>query len=136
MAGTSDTPACLPCYPPAAFPCLASFQQKQFHDGLGFMTSHSLLTNTFEYSLQIVNPKLTVPYWDFTFESSTMGGNTEAITEPQANSPLFTSEWFGRNDPDDLQVKYGRIDRLTCEHFCFFLCMDDGSSIKQMRIVH
>ncbi len=25
----------------------------QFHDGLGFMTTHSLITNTFEYSLQV-----------------------------------------------------------------------------------
>ena len=130
-------PSCCLALPCLALPCLAFFQQKQFHDGLGFMTSHSLLTNTFEYSLQIVNPKLTVPYWDFTIESSTWGGNTEDITEPQANSPLFASEWFGSSDPDDGQVKYGRMDRLACEH-CFFpvLSMDDGSSIKQMCTVN
>lgn len=68
------------------------------------MTSHSLMTNTFEYSLQIVNPKLTVPYWDFTIESSTLGGNTRDITEPQALSPLFREDWFGAADPEDHQV--------------------------------
>ncbi|CAN0324516.1 unnamed protein product, partial [Laminaria digitata] len=41
-----------------------------FHDGLGFLVTHSLITNTFEFSLQLVNPKLTVPYWDFTMETT------------------------------------------------------------------
>ncbi|CAN0536085.1 unnamed protein product, partial [Laminaria digitata] len=41
-----------------------------FHDGLGFLVTHSLITNTFESSLQLVNPKLTVPYWDFTMETT------------------------------------------------------------------
>ncbi|CAM9834525.1 unnamed protein product [Ascophyllum nodosum] len=95
------------------FAAASEYSCDHFHDGLGFMTSHSLLTNTFEYSLQIVNPKLTLPYWDFTIESSTLGGNTEGITEPQTNSPLFTSEWFGRNDPDDVQLKDGRWGRTA-----------------------
>lgn len=67
------------------------------------------MTNTFEFNLQVVNPKLTVPYWDFTIEASTFGGNTEDIIEPQDNSPLFSPEWFGRHDPDDLMVR-----RFSC----------------------
>ena len=63
-----------------------------------------MMTNTFEFSLQVVNPKLTVPYWDFTIESSTAGGNAEDIMEPQDSSPLFAADWFGRHDPDDLMV--------------------------------
>lgn len=63
-----------------------------------------MMTNTFEYSVQVVNPKMALPYWDFTIESSTAGGNTEDTIEPQASSPLFTADWFGKHDPDDLQV--------------------------------
>lgn len=77
----------------------------QFHDGLGFLTSHSLLTNTFEFSLQQVNPKLTVPYWDFTIESSTTGGAHPEHLESQDLSPMFDSSWFGSHDPTDMQVK-------------------------------
>ncbi|CAM9241247.1 unnamed protein product, partial [Hapterophycus canaliculatus] len=39
-----------------------------FHDGIGFLTSHSLISNTFEFSLQAVNPKLSLPYWDWTID--------------------------------------------------------------------
>lgn len=63
-----------------------------------------MMTNTFEYSLQIVNPKLTVPYWDFTIESSTLGGKADGVIEPQNSSPLFSSDWFGHHDSDDQQV--------------------------------
>ncbi|CAM9875490.1 unnamed protein product, partial [Ectocarpus sp. 12 AP-2014] len=78
-----------------------------FHEGLGFLTSHSMLTNTFEYSLQQVNPKLTVPYWDFTVESieAEIAGDDNEIT---INSPLFQESWFGTADPVDNVVKDGR----------------------------
>ena len=36
------------------------------HDGLGFLTTHVALTAFFERGLQAVNPKVTVPYWDYT----------------------------------------------------------------------
>lgn len=87
------------------------------------MTSHSLMTNTFEYSLQIVNPKLTVPYWDFTIESSTLGGNTRDITEPQALSPLFREDWFGAADPEDHQVNTKPDSRtfLSIDYFKIYL---------------
>ncbi|CAN0031825.1 unnamed protein product, partial [Ectocarpus sp. 12 AP-2014] len=59
-----------------------------------------MLTNTFEYSLQQVNPKLTVPYWDFTVESieAEIAGDDNEIT---INSPLFQESWFGTADPVD-----------------------------------
>lgn len=63
-----------------------------------------MLTNTFEYSLQKVNPKLTVPYWDFTIEKSTFGGNTPETIEPQANSPLLSPDWFGTQNSGDAMV--------------------------------
>lgn len=78
---------------------------RKFHDGLGFLTSHALITNTFEYSLQRVNPKLTVPYWDFTIEtSSSFVKSAKDSTEPQASSPLFDPAWFGTSDHDDNMV--------------------------------
>eukprot|EP00903_Cladosiphon_okamuranus_P021957 g20189.t1 len=80
-----------------------------FHDGVGFLTSHSMITNTFEYSLQRVNPKLTVPYWDFTIdeieaENALDDNDEEMIIQP----PLFQESWFGTADPVDNAVRDGR----------------------------
>ncbi|CAB1105721.1 unnamed protein product [Ectocarpus sp. CCAP 1310/34] len=76
----------------------------QFHDGLGFLTSHFLISNTFEYSFQLVNPKLSLPYWDFTIEDTEAEisfDDDDLKTVP----PLFQESWFGSADPDDNIVK-------------------------------
>lgn len=93
----------------------------QFHEGLGFLTSHALLTNTFEASLQLVNPKLTVPYWDFTIEKSSLGGNTADKNEPQMDSPIFTESWFGGFDTEDFMVSL-----LFLMQFFFFRCVSES----------
>lgn len=71
------------------------------------MTNHAMITNTFEYSLQTVNPKLTLPYWDFTIDGSSAGGVSmgESVSSAQEYSELFSSEWFGTYDEDDNMVR-------------------------------
>ncbi|CAN0299970.1 unnamed protein product, partial [Ectocarpus sp. 4 AP-2014] len=66
-----------------------------------------ILTNTFEYSLQRVNPKLTVPYWDFTLEY-VEAGFADDDGKKTINSELFQESWFGTVDPVDNVVKDGR----------------------------
>ena len=86
-------------------PALSLSRHRQFHDGLGFLTTHSLVSNTFEFSLQLVNPKLTLPYWDWTIE----GAEAELASvngEIEIKSPLFTPDWFGGADPDDWVVSW------------------------------
>lgn len=65
-----------------------------------------MMSNTFEYSLQLVNPKLTLPYWDFTIESSEEFKSRDGVddTEPQRQSPLLQPSWFGGTDSSDYQV--------------------------------
>lgn len=77
---------------------------RQFHDGLGFLLSHLMITNIFEYSLQLVNPKLTVPYWDFTIETSSWNTEPYDISRPTSRSPLLQPSWFGTYDQDDYVV--------------------------------
>lgn len=36
------------------------------HDGMGFVTQHIAITNEFEAALQLINPSVSMPYWDFT----------------------------------------------------------------------
>ncbi|CAM9612742.1 unnamed protein product [Choristocarpus tenellus] len=78
-----------------------------FHHGLGFLTSHVLITNVFEVSLQTINPRLAMPYWDFTIETA-IGSDSDF----QRLSPLFGESWFGGHDPVDFQVKDGRWGNL------------------------
>lgn len=64
------------------------------------MTTHSLVSNTFEFSLQLVNPKLTLPYWDWTIEG-VEALKASAGGEVEIKSLLFTAGWFGSADPED-----------------------------------
>ncbi|CAB1096465.1 TYR [Ectocarpus sp. CCAP 1310/34] len=83
-----------------------------FHDGLGFLTNHGLVSNTFENSLQQVNPKLTLPYWDFTIESSTAGiaanEHLDDMFGSKIKTPLLQESWFGTADPTTRMVQNGR----------------------------
>lgn len=82
----------------------------QFHDGLGFLTNHGVLSNTFEASLQTVNPKLTLPYWDFTIETSSAGvSGDNSGYQPQTNTPIFQESWFGTVDHTDDMVSSGWV---------------------------
>jgi len=65
------------------------------HNGLGFFPLHMALTLLFEQSMQVIDPELCTPYWDFTIEAhevfSTHDGNFDAVWGMQ----IFDSEWFG-----------------------------------------
>lgn len=54
------------------------------HEGLGFLPQHIKITNYFEESIQAVDPSVSLPYWDYTYES----GNLE-------DSYMFTEDTFG-----------------------------------------
>ena len=67
--------------------------------------SHSLITNTFEFSLQLVNPKLTVPYWDFTIETTSATELKYDPSQPNTRTELLSSLWFGTTDLSDGMVR-------------------------------
>ncbi|KAJ8605154.1 hypothetical protein CTAYLR_000502 [Chrysophaeum taylorii] len=70
-----------------------------WHQGAGFVTSHVAFTLEFEQALQSVYPSLSIPYWDFTIEST--------FYEPRTwrSSPIFADDWFGAASPqNDLHV--------------------------------
>ncbi|CAM9846537.1 unnamed protein product [Laminaria digitata] len=75
---------------------------------MGFLVSHSLITNTFEYSLQLVNPKLTIPYWDFTMETTAATDLTYDPKHPFTRTELLSPSWFGTADLEDNVLKDGR----------------------------
>lgn len=84
-------------------------------DGIGFGVTHSMVTMMFESSLQAVNPKLSLPYWDYTIEAGVIENEYDGdYTKLREASDLWTSEWFGSVDNADFQVRGWQA--RTCIH--------------------
>ena len=105
-----------------AVPSLLRPLPLQFHDGLGFLVSHSLITNTFEFSLQRVNPKLTVPYWDLTIETTAAANIAFDPMFPFTRTELLSPSWFGTVDLKDNVVR-GVMSACLRQVFLLLLLM-------------
>ena len=63
------------------------------HDGLGFLTQHAALTLTFEKVLQLIDPSVSVPYWDYTIEARAV--EVTGDIHSWRSSIVFSDDWFG-----------------------------------------
>jgi hypothetical protein len=90
-----------------------------WHDDAGIMVHHLSFTLKMELALQAVDPAVTIPYWEYTIDSATLGGDWRT-------SKVFSDDWFG-NSGDTLDehhfVKEGRWAYLT-------IAKDDSFEIK------
>ena len=64
-----------------------------WHDDAGILNHHVAFTLELEQSLQAVDARVAVPYWDYTMDAAVIDANKEAMWWEQ--SEIFTSEWFG-----------------------------------------
>ena len=62
-----------------------------WHDDAGMMNHHAGLTLEFEQAMQAVNPKVALPYWDFTIDAHSQ--QYDGI--PWYDSVVFSNDWFG-----------------------------------------
>jgi len=65
-----------------------------WHDGAGIMTHHTSITLEFENSLRVVDPTVSMPYWDYTIDEYIYGVDWE-------DSVIFSDDWFGDASPDN-----------------------------------
>eukprot|EP00903_Cladosiphon_okamuranus_P019382 g17822.t1 len=65
-----------------------------WHDGAGIMTHHMGYILQFEQALQVVDPSVSIPYWEYTIESAL--GMTD-----YGESEVFGPDWFGNASPDN-----------------------------------
>lgn len=90
-----------------------------WHDDAGIMTHHVGFTMEFEKVLQVVDPTVTVPYWDYTIDSYRYCTPDSSFTcwreEILQKSPLFWDDWFGAGSPDtvDHAVHQGLWGNVT-----------------------
>lgn len=92
-----------------------------WHQGAGFVTSHMALTLMFEQAIQAVNPAVSMPYWDFTLESTFFGASDFRT------SGVFADDWFGQaSTGNDLHTP-------TSGRFAYVPAMADASEFSRVR---
>lgn len=57
------------------------------HEGQGFLYQHIKISNLFELALQSVDPSVSLPYWDYTYDSQ--------VHDNVSMSAMFTADSFG-----------------------------------------
>ncbi|CAM9656131.1 unnamed protein product [Scytosiphon promiscuus] len=65
-----------------------------WHDDAGIMTHHVGYTLLFEQALQVVDPSVSIPYWEYTVEYA-------QGLETYGDSEIFAQDWFGEASPDN-----------------------------------
>eukprot|EP00904_Undaria_pinnatifida_P008202 jgi/Undpi1/4511/HiC_scaffold_18.g07865.m1 len=65
-----------------------------WHDDAGIMTHHVGFTLLFEQALQVIDPSVSIPYWEYTIESS-LG------LDSYGDSVIFSPNWLGAASPDN-----------------------------------
>mmetsp|Transcript_17082 Transcript_17082/g.22561 ORF Transcript_17082/g.22561 Transcript_17082/m.22561 type:complete len:627 (+) Transcript_17082:77-1957(+) len=84
-----------------------------FHDGYGFLSQHSALTLLFEQSLQAVNPRIALPYWDYVIDVEKTYDDNGGDFSDFNNGELFTADYFGSTDKETFYIKDGRWANLV-----------------------
>ena len=63
-----------------------------WHDNAGLMVHHMSFTLLFEQTLQLIDKRIAMPYWDYSLDA-------HALDTDWANSTIFADDWFGRASP-------------------------------------
>ena len=87
-----------------------NMREDHFHDGMGFVSQHVAITADFELGLQVVNPAVSVPYWDYTLDW-TLANGTDAAHPERAlwDLELWSDAFFGNASGSALHtVETGR----------------------------
>ena len=62
-----------------------------WHDGAGIVTHHMAFSLEMEQSLQSIDPRIAMPYWEY--------GMDTYLYDTWSQSPIFSSDWFGDSSP-------------------------------------
>lgn len=72
------------------------------HDGFGFTNAHVLITNIMEKSVQMMNPRTALPYWDYTIDgqviSDLFGSDVYSWSQNKSYNRVFSDEYYGMHD--------------------------------------
>ena len=88
------------------------------HGGLGFLTQHAAMTHSFELSLQSIDSRLSMPYWDYSIDAARSAAALRADENADAlkvwyQSEVFQEDWFGPASPASKAIDAGRFAYLS-----------------------
>ena len=85
--------------------------------GYAFVNAHTALNMMLEQSVQAVNPRLALPYWDYTLDEALLSEQWRTPNGPVANdgnllrlwsSPIFSADYFGQPNADTGSIQDGQ----------------------------
>ena len=80
--------------------------------------------------LQLVDPTVSVPYWDYTIEAHSVKVSDSATPwRVWRESVVFSDDWFGDAQPEDLIVKGGRFAAMPVTGNAWNLSVPYGSPL-------
>ncbi|CAM9782570.1 unnamed protein product [Ectocarpus sp. 12 AP-2014] len=80
-----------------------------YHAGVQFLTAHAAFGLMLERSLQKINPRVSLPFWDYMIEAETLGPDWQG-------SPIFDDDMFGRamgSADNGYQISDGRFGKIS-----------------------
>ncbi|CAN0427685.1 unnamed protein product, partial [Ectocarpus fasciculatus] len=80
-----------------------------YHAGVQFLTAHAAFGLMLERSLQKINPRVSLPFWDYMIEAETLGRDWQ-------DSTIFDDDMFGRamgSADDGYQIADGRFGKIS-----------------------
>lgn len=86
------------------------------HDGMGFLMGHNAITIEFEKNLQLINPAVTIPYWDYSIDMHDVYNNDKNFAVFY-ESTVINDDWFGPmgSNDHDFQVVKGKFANIPLE---------------------
>mmetsp|Transcript_38693 Transcript_38693/g.48888 ORF Transcript_38693/g.48888 Transcript_38693/m.48888 type:complete len:583 (+) Transcript_38693:62-1810(+) len=83
------------------------------HDGYAFVSAHSALSFLFEQSLQAIDPKVSLPYWDYIYDIEEWNRVEVQKRWDFTQSELFSADFFGITDEETHYIADGRWANLV-----------------------
>jgi len=91
-----------------------------FHDGAGIATTHVSFTLYFEQSIQSVDPKVALPYWEYTLDNYLYNSSSDSV--------IWGKDWFG-------EMSSGNDDHtLSDNSFWANITVSEGSAYQDWDI--
>lgn len=73
---------------------VANKHNDRLHDGMGFLTQHIAITSEYEQALQLVDPTVALPFWDYTLDWAFLNGSKKDDTALWSQD-IWGDDWFG-----------------------------------------
>jgi hypothetical protein len=104
----------------------------EFHSGAGFLNNHLYMSNFFEQSLQLINPRTSLHFMEYPkYYSSAAFRNHLSNQQDGGNwTTLMTESWFGLTNSITGSLKNGRFAEVSVPYLTTEFMLNHGINIS------